>query len=101
MTVEVEAIELYNFIQNEADLYCLQVSAYKKHERLKNVNRYVNHYLEADVIYIVNIAARRYVKHYCKYSVIDEVFPWLVIRATAMHIANTFDIEINCGNSWL
>jgi hypothetical protein len=102
MAEPVEAIELYNYLQNERRYYQRQTQLFRTFEFEIKWQTHVYEYNEARLFPIAHDAAQGYTREYigrdAKYL---EHFPLNIIRECAKLMANEFAVEKAAGNSWL
>ena len=99
---ETEAVELYNWLENEARFNANKCREFRRFETEAKWGDYVANHCEARLMYIANEAAMAYAKAFgeagCNWR---EMFPLNVRVAVAQLMANEYQIEKAAGNSWL
>ena len=98
---EVEAVELYNWLENESRFNSNKCREFRRFETEIKWGEFVPDHCEARLMYIANEAAMAYTKEYSPGSNYRELFPLNVRVAVAQLMANEFVIEKEAGNSWL
>jgi len=102
MVDNAAAVELYNFINNEARLWKSVECQYRAAELAQRNGEFVPEYLEADLRNVCYSGARGYIREYLPTTAkINEYFPFDVRRECAKLLVNNFVTERDCGNGWL
>jgi hypothetical protein len=102
MTEQVEAVELYNYLQNERRYYSRQTVMFRQFEHEMKWGTFVSDYCEARLFPIAHDAAQGYCREYVgRETRYLDVFPLAFIRECAKLMANEFAVEKAAGNSWI
>jgi hypothetical protein len=102
MCEPVEAIELYNYLQNERRYYARQTTLFRQFEYEMKWNTFVPEYCEARLFPVAHDAAQGYVREYCGREVrYLNVFSLATIRECAAMMVEYFTLEKSYGNSWV
>jgi hypothetical protein len=101
----VDASELYNYINNTANIWRSVEYEYRSAERAMKANEYVSEFLEAYLMAVVMDGARGYYREYVNRiapsSKVNAMFPFAIRRECARLLVSNFETEKAAGNSWL
>jgi hypothetical protein len=97
---QVEAVELFNFLNNERDLYSMMATRFKRFQHEKAKNDYNNCYAEASCHEVALMASRRYCRVYCPSENPSVMFPLAIRSDCAKLMVREFETEYEAGNRW-
>ena len=97
---QVEAVELFNYLNNERDLYSMMVTRFRRFQYEIKRNDYNQCYAEASCHEVALMASRRYCREYCRGENPSVMFPLAIRSACAKLMVREFEVEFGAGNRW-